>query len=496
MVFGNDPHLSTAAQKGALAVREPERCSSSLPTIEPSSRLHPRDHSVKGKRIVKSATVLVVDDEPGIRQSFKMVLKDHFNVLLAEDGIAAVDLLTRNSVDLILLDILLPDVNGLDLLQELKAIDPGPEVIMVTAVKEIHTAVRAIKLGAYEYIIKPFLVEDVINIINRALEKHNLVREVTFLKTELARFQPFEEMVGEDEEMKKIFDLISIIADSDGAALIQGESGTGKELVARAVHRLSPRKDRPFVVIPCAAIPQTLMESELFGHQKGAFTGATRTTTGKLELADKGTVFLDDIDTLEIGMQAKLLRIIQEKEFERIGSTKVIKIDVRFVASCNKDLRNLIREGKFREDLFYRLNVFPILLPPLRERKRDIPLLVDHFLSLNATRAGKSDKSFSKGALQILQEYDWPGNVRELQNLVERCFTVTKDTVIHRQDVSFLRPTRPRYRDLPLKEAVALFEQQYINEVLESVDGNKSKAAMILGVHRNTLIAKCPNHKK
>jgi len=442
------------------------------------------------------ATILVVDDELGIRQSFKMVLKDRFNVLLAESGKEAEDLLTKNAVDLILLDILLPDINGLELLQKLKAIDPTPEAVMVTAVKEIQTAVRAIKLGAYEYIIKPFLVDDVINIINRALEKRNLLKEVNYLKTELERFQPFEEMVGEDEKMRQIFQLISTIADGEGAVLIQGESGTGKELVARAIHRLSPRREQPFVVIACAAIPQTLMESELFGHHKGAFTGATRTTVGRLEIANKGTVFLDDIDTLDIGMQAKLLRVIQEKEFERLGTTKVIKVDVRFIAASNKNLLDLIREGKFREDLFYRLNVFPIFLPPLRERRRDIPLLVDHFLAANAKRTGKAPKFFSAEALQTLMDYDWPGNVRELQNLVERCFTVARNSVIHRRDVSYLSAARPRIKDLPLKEAVNLFEQQYINEVLESVDGNRSRAASILGVHRNTLLAKTPPQKK
>lgn len=444
----------------------------------------------------KRATILVIDDENGIRQSFKMVLKDQFNVLLAENGESAVEALTRNTVDLILLDILLPDIHGLDLLEKLKAIDPSPEVIMVTAVKEIQTAVRAIKLGAYEYIIKPFLVDDVVHIINRALEKHNLLKRVTYLKTELERFRPFEEMVGEDERMRSIFELISTIADSDGAVLVQGESGTGKELVARAIHRLSPRREQPFVVIACAAIPQTLMESELFGHQKGAFTGATRTTVGKLEMADKGTVFLDDIDTLDIGMQAKLLRVIQEKEFERLGTTKVIKMDVRFVASSNKNLQDLIRAGRFREDLFYRLNVFPIFLPPLRERKKDIPPLVDHFLALNAKRTGKPSKSFSEEALEVLMSYDWPGNVRELQNLVERCFTIAKNPVIHRQDVSYLTVTKPQIKDLPLKEAVSLFEQHYIHEVLESVEGNKTKAASILGVHRNTLLAKTPPQKR
>jgi two-component system response regulator AtoC len=444
----------------------------------------------------RSATILVVDDELGIRQSFKMVLKDHFNVLLAENGGAAIDILTKNTVDLILLDILLPDINGLDLLEKLKAIDPNPEVIMVTAVKEIQTAVRAIKLGAYEYIIKPFLVDDVINIINRALEKRSLLKEVTYLKTELERFQLFEEMVGEDERMKQIFELVSTISDSDGAVLIQGESGTGKELVARAIHRLSRRREQPFMVIACAAIPQTLMESELFGHHKGAFTGATKTTVGRLEIANNGTVFLDDIDTLDVSMQAKLLRVIQEKEFERLGMTKVIKVDVRFVAASNKNLHDLIEEGKFREDLFYRLNVFPVFLPPLRDRRKDIPLLIEHFLAMNAKRTGKPSKTFSREAIQALIAYDWPGNVRELQNLVERCFTVAKDSIIHRNDVSYLSVARPRIKDLPLKEAVNLFEQQYINDVLESVDGNKSKAAMLLGVHRNTLLAKTPSQKK
>jgi DNA-binding NtrC family response regulator len=442
------------------------------------------------KSMDKLATILVVDDENGIRQSFKMVLKDCFNVLLAENGKEAEEFLTKNPVDLILLDILLPDVNGLDLLEKLKALDPNPEVIMVTAVKEIQSAVRAIKLGAYEYIIKPFLVDDVINIINRALEKRNLMKQVTYLRNELDRVRPFDEIIGEDERMNKIFDLISSIADSDGAVLIQGESGTGKELVARAIHRLSPRKDQPFVVIVCAAIPPTLVESELFGYHKGAFTGALRTTLGKLEIANKGTVFLDDIDTLDVNMQAKLLRVIQEKEFERLGSTKVIKLDVRFLAASNKDLTQLIQTGAFREDLFYRLNVLPIQLPSLKQRKKDIPLLIDHFLKINAKRSGKPAKTFSKEAIKALTEYDWPGNVRELQNLVERCFTISMDSVIQLQDISILSVAKPKIKGLNLKDAVDAFEQEYIGEVLESVDGNRTQAALILGVHRNTLLSK------
>ncbi|MBU0986669.1 MAG: sigma-54 dependent transcriptional regulator, partial [Proteobacteria bacterium] len=321
----------------------------------------------------KQDTILVVDDENGVRQSFNMVLKDRYHVLLAGTGKEAIDIFTKNSVDLILLDILLPDIDGLDLLAKLMETDPNTEIIMVTAVNDVQSAVKAIKLGAYEYIIKPFIVDEVLTVIQRALEKRSLKKEVAYLRNALERYHPFEKMVGQDKKMRKIFDLISTIAQGDGTVLIQGESGTGKELVARAMHNRGARRSFPFVVINCAAIPSTLMESEVFGHNRGAFTGATSTSIGKFEIADKGTVFLDDIDSLDINMQAKLLRVIQEKEFERLGSNKVIKADVRFVAASNKDLNYLILQNKFREDLFYRLNVFPIKLPPLRERKSDIP---------------------------------------------------------------------------------------------------------------------------
>jgi len=442
------------------------------------------------KDMDKKATILVVDDEEGVRQSFNMVLKDEYKVLLAGTGEEAVDIFTKNSIDLILLDIRLPDIDGLSLLEKLKGFDSNTEIIMVTAVKEFQTAVKATKLGAYEYIVKPFVVEDVINIIKRALEKHNLVKEVTYLKHELERYSPFEKIIGEDEKVRDIFDLISNISESDGAVLIQGESGTGKELVARAIHSLSPRTNLPFVVINCAAIPATLMESEIFGHSKGAFTGAANTTIGKLEIADKGTVFLDDIDCLDINMQANLLRVIQEREFERLGSTKVIKVDVRFLAASNKDLKDRIKRGEFREDLFYRLNVFPIKLPPLRERRGDIPLLLNHFLELQAKNTGKHPKRFAETALKVLTEYDWPGNVRELQNLVERFFTITKKSVIQLKDISSLNLTVRQIKDMPLKEAVQKFQKQYISEVLKAVNGNRKKAAERLGIHRNTLLAK------
>jgi len=438
----------------------------------------------------KMATILVVDDERGVRQSFYMVLKDEFKVLLAESGKEAIDIFSKNAVDLILLDILLPDIDGVDLLERLKEMDPNTEIIMVTAVKEIQTAVKAIKLGAYEYIIKPFVVDEVITVIHHALEKHSLVKEVTYLRHELQRHQPFEKMVGEDKKMRKIFELISTVAQSDGPVLVQGESGTGKELVARATHRLSSRKDHPFVVMSCAAIPPTLMESEIFGHNKGAFTGAVNAAMGKLEIAHKGTVFLDDIDSLDINMQGKLLRVVQEKEFERLGSTKVIKVDVRFISATNKDLEALISKEEFREDLFYRLNVFPIELPPLRERKSDIPLLLNHFLELHSKGGTIPAKRFSQEAINILMKYDWPGNVRELENLVERLSTLCKEPVIHLKDLPMFTMTKNEIKDMPLKKAIKAFEKQYVGAVLESVNWNRTRAAELLDVHRNTLAAK------
>ena len=439
----------------------------------------------------KKATVLAVDDEIGVRESFDMVLKGEFNMLLAESGQTAIETFMKNSIDIILLDIILPDADGIDLLKKFRGLDPNVEVIMVSAVKELQTAVKAIKAGAYDYVVKPFVVEDIINIVNRALEKNRLKKEVAYLRDELERYQPFEKIIGEDIKMNAVFDLITTIKDGDGSVLIQGESGTGKELVSRAIHNLGNRQNQPFVVINCAAIPNTLMESEIFGHIKGAFTGASSNKTGKLEIADKGVVFLDDIDTLDINMQAKLLRVIQEKEFEKLGSNKLIKIDVRYIAASNKNLQELVSADKFREDLYYRLNVFPIMIPPLRERKGDIPRLLNHFLELNSKKMGKPLKKFSNSAVKLLmQHYNWPGNVRELQNLVERLFTIVKGNTIYPKDISTFNIAKREIKELLLKDAVDLFEKQYIGEVLEKVNGNKKKAAGILGVHRNTLQSK------
>jgi DNA-binding NtrC family response regulator len=434
------------------------------------------------------ATILVVDDEYGVLQSFKLVLKDDYKVLLAATGVEALDLFNKNAVDLILLDILLPDVNGLELLERFKEVDSKPEIVMVTAVKDIQTAVKAIKLGAYDYILKPFDVDEVIKIVKKALEKHDLLKKVTYLKTELGRYQMFEKMIGQDEKMIRVFNLISMISQTDGTVLIQGESGTGKELVARAIHNRSTRSDQPFVVINCAAIPATLMESEIFGYQKGAFTGANATVIGKLEIANEGTAFLDDIDSLSIAMQGKLLRIIQEKEFERIGGHKMIKLDVRFIAATNKSLTQLIDSGGFREDLYYRLNVLPIELPPVRERKNDIVLLINHFLELYARDMGKTLKTISPDAMEILKNYEWPGNIREIKNLIERLTTIIAGPFITFQDVSLLNNRKKELLEpISLKDAVSAFERKYISEVLGKVNNNRKEAARILEVHRNTL---------
>ena len=439
----------------------------------------------------KHNTILVVDDEKGVCQSFSMVFKNKYHVLVAGSGKEAIDIFTKKSIDLILLDILLPDTNGIELLKKFKDTDPTVEVVMVTAVKEIKTAVKAIKLGAYDYIVKPFDVDHVLNRAKRALEKRSLVKEVSYLRNELERFHLFEKMVGKGKIMKNVFELISTVAQSDGTVLIQGESGTGKELVARAIHNCGLRSKYPFVVINCAAIPATLMESEIFGYNRGAFTGANHTSIGKLEIADKGVVFLDDIDSLDISMQAKLLRIIQEKEFERLGSNKVVKADLRFVAASNKDLKKQVTQGKFREDLFYRLNVFPIKLPPLRKRRGDIPLLLNHFLEIFTKNSGKPPKKISNRAVKAFQKYDWPGNIRELKNLVERLITITKGSTIRVKDLSFLNIDKKEViKDLTLKEAVKTFEKQYIAQTLEHVNGNRKNAAERLGIHRNTLLSK------
>jgi len=438
-----------------------------------------------------NCSILIVDDEKGIRESLRMVLQKQYDLYVAKTGAEALRCFESRSIDLILLDIMLPDTDGRLLIQEFKAIDQHVDIIMITALKDLRSGIDAIKSGAHDYLVKPFDVENVQAVVARALKKKNMQKEIFLLKHEIDHCCPFETMVGRNPEMKKIFQLIATVAPSDGTVLIQGESGTGKELVARAIHNKSGRAKNPFVVINCAAIPATLMESELFGHRRGAFTGASMDCPGKLEIANTGTVFLDDIDSLSIKMQAKLLRVIQQKEFERIGTHRTINADIRIIASSNQDLLKLVADNRFRQDLYYRLHVLPLTLPPLRERRDDIPLLLEHFLQVHAKRKGKPAKQLTPAAIEHLTAYHWPGNVRELENLVERICTVNPERTIRLGNLPPLAAIASKNgQQAPLREATQAFEKQYILSVLEAAQGNKTEAARRLGIHRNTLLTK------
>lgn len=435
-------------------------------------------------------SILIVDDEKGVRESLQMVLQDHYDIFQAASGAEALRIFASRAIDIVLLDIMLPDIDGRHLIPDFKAIDAGVEIIMVTALKDLRSGIDAMKNGAHEYLVKPFEVENVKAVVARAIKTKRLQREVLHLKRQVDHCHSFGTMVGRNAAMTDVFRLIKTVAGTDGTVLIQGESGTGKELVARAIHEQSARARNPFVVINCAAIPSTLMESELFGHRRGAFTGATTDCAGKLEIAKTGTIFLDDINSLSIRMQAKLLRVIQQKEFERIGTHRIIKADIRIIASSNQDLLELVSQNGFREDLFYRLNVLPLSLPPLRARRDDIPLLLEHFFRVYAERKGEKVKQLTPAALDHLTAYHWPGNVRELENLVERICTINPERIIRLADLPQLTPIGAQSEKTSLREAIQDFEKQYIKSVMEAANGNRSEAARKLGIHRNTLLTK------
>src|SRR5712691_1992680 len=346
--------------------------------------------------------ILVVDDDSGVRESFRLILEDRYDLLEAVDGKQALDRLRTSPVDLVLLDIRLPEMDGIEVLERMKSVDDGVEVILVTAVKTVRTAVDAMKLGAFDYLTKPFDEDELLTIIRRALE-------VAFLRSELARQHDFDELVGQHPEMQKLYRLISQVARTTTTVVITGESGTGKELIARAIHRQGPRRDKPFVAVNPAALSDTLIESELFGHEKGAFTGAYQRKLGRFELAQGGTLFLDEISSLKPELQAKLLRVLQEREIERVGGTRSIRIDARIIVATNTDLKQAVAQGTFREDLYYRLNVMPITVPPLRERREDIPLLVPHFIRRYNQAFNKRVEGLAPEALSVLGEYSWPG---------------------------------------------------------------------------------------
>lgn len=442
-------------------------------------------------------SVLIVEDEQSMRESYKLLLENRYNLYLASNAVEAFECVKKEALDLILLDIMLPGMNGLDALKKIKELS-NVEVIMVTADKTVRTAIQAVKLGAYDYISKPFDIDDLISTINKALEKVDLSREIMYLKSEF-KSQVFENIVGVSSKIDQVFRLIGEVAQNQSTVMITGESGTGKELVARAIHHSGLNKDKPFVAVDCATIPENLVESELFGHEKGSFTDATEQKIGKFELASGGTLFLDEIGNLDEDIQCKILRVLEEREIQRVGGTKNIKIATRVISATNVDLKKAIKEKKFREDLYYRLNVIPINIPPLRERKEDISVLVEHFISIFNNQFGKKVRGISKETLKIFSNYDWPGNVRELKNIIERLVVLGEEDVItHKRlpiDIIISDQEKPEdyFDKVSLREARDEFEKRFILKMLEKVNWNQSKAAQLLGIHRNALLYKI-NH--
>jgi DNA-binding NtrC family response regulator len=443
--------------------------------------------------------VLVIDDDSGVREAIRFILKEDFEVLEAEDGAAGLDALGSRQVDVALLDVRLPGEPGPVVLPRILAADDSISVILMTALPDVRTAVACIKGGAYDYIAKPFDVDELLTLVRQAAQHRALEREVRYLRAELDRTHGFDALVGRHPSMVRLYELIAQVAQTHATVLITAESGTGKELVARAIHRQSPRRDQPFVAVNLAAIPDTLIESELFGYEKGAFTGAQARKPGKFELAHGGTIFLDEVGSLRVDLQAKILRALQEREVERLGGTRTIPVDVRVIAATNVDLRQAVRTRTFREDLFYRLNVVPLTVPPLRGRKEDIGILVEHFIRKYAREFKKEVRGISRGALPALHAYDWPGNVRELENIIERSVALATRPVIRLEDLpldlalhdSGLRgPGEASAGPLTLREARDRFEQAYVLRVLERENWNQSRAARSLGVHRNTVIAR------
>jgi DNA-binding NtrC family response regulator len=443
-------------------------------------------------------SILVIDDKESMRQMLAKTLESEgFEVDTARDGERGLDKAKEKRFDLILTDLKLPKMDGLEVLSSIKDLDPEVAVIVMTAYGTIETAVQAIKQGAFDFLTKPFDVDHLQVLIQRALENRRLLAENVLLREELAHNLGFTEIIGKSEKMKEVTRLVKKVASSDTTVLLLGESGTGKELFARAIHGLSPRKSGPYVAINCAAIPRELLENELFGSERGAYTGAVTRKMGKFEIAEKGTIFLDEIGDLDIALQAKILRVLQEKRFERLGGTKTINIDVRVIAASNFDLKKAIEKKNFREDLYYRLSVFPINIPPLRERREDISELADFFIRKYCLEMKKEKKSLSKEALSLMDKYHWPGNVRELENTIERAIILCEGKKILPEHLAIRLPSNSEIRlreGAGLKEvsqyAQAEAERAMILRVLNQTRGNKRKTAEILKIDYTTLFEK------
>lgn len=437
--------------------------------------------------------ILVVDDEQSLREVLSIMLKRAgYAVTIAMDGEDAVELLQKEIFDLVITDLRMPKVDGMEVLKAVKSASPETVVLIITAFASADSAVEAMKQGAYDYLTKPFQVDEVQLIIRNALEKRRLTTENMLLKREMASQSSFAQLVGQSEAIQRVFEVVRKVADSKSNVLICGESGTGKELVARAIHYNSVRSALPFVAVNCSAVPETLLESELFGHMKGSFTGAIANKAGLFEIANGGTIFLDEIGDTTPTIQVKLLRVIQEREFRRVGGSQDIKVDVRVVAATNKDLEKAVADGSFREDLYYRLDVIPIRLPPLRMRTGDIPLLVNHFLERFAKESGKPKPVFSSDAMHVLLEHEWRGNVRELENLIERVVAFSVDGPVTDADVRgwLHRPTAPppaqgvpldlTDEGLDLEGLINGIEKDLLLKALERSKWVKKKAARML----------------
>ncbi len=445
------------------------------------------------------AKVLVIDDEKSMREFLAIMLeKEGYEVDTAADGQAALDFCREELYDLVITDIKMPRMDGLEVLHRLKEISRETAVIMITAYASTETAVQAMKEGAYDYITKPFNVDEIKMVIRNALERRDLERENILLRKEIQSRYGFGNIIGQSPQMLKVYDLIQRIAPSKTNVLITGESGTGKELVAKAVHYNSPRKDHPIVTINCGGLPETLLESELFGYQKGAFTGATSNKQGLFETADKGTIFLDEIGDLPLSLQVKLLRVTQDMSFKRIGGTSEIEVDVRIISATNKQLEEEVIQGRFREDLYYRLNVIQIHLPPLRERKEDIPLLAQHFLEKYSKESGKEIGQISSYAIEALMDYSLPGNVRELENIIQRSVTLETSNIILPESLALSSYKEKKRKEeglqieldkdgIDLDKHMERVERDLILQALKGAGGVKKRAAKILGISFDSL---------
>ncbi len=441
--------------------------------------------------------VLLIDDEARVRTSLKMVLEPNYEILQAADAQEGLEAFRKEGPDLVLLDVILPGTDGLAVLETLRSESRMTPVIMLTGTKSVKTAVDAMKLGAADYLSKPFDVEELRIVVDRALNSQALEREVKQLRAQVVQRYAFHNLIGKSQGMQEIYAKIEQVADSRTTVLITGESGTGKELVAKALHYNSGRRERPFIALNCAALPETLIESELFGHEKGSFTDATARRVGQFELANTGTLFLDEIGDLSAMTQAKLLRVLQEREFTRIGGVQSIKVDVRIVAATNRNLEEMVRKGQFREDLYYRINVISLFLPPLRERGEDIPLLAKHFLAKRVEEEKRPHIEFGKEALEVLTRYPWPGNVREMENIIEQAFIWSQNcpqiTQEHLPTILKSDSRSSSLRDdtlagrMSLEKAVMEFEREIILDALKRTNYVQTHAANLLGISRRML---------